>query len=64
MFQSIFTVRLKTSSTHDNWQHFPLETVDGRAAYCCRWKAVPKSDVVRKEGSSANLGSEKKVQGS
>ena len=62
MFQSVCTVRLKTSSTHDNWQHFPLEAVDGRAAYYCLGKAVPKSDVVRKERSSINLGSEKRYK--
>ena len=43
--------------SHDDWQDFPLEAVDGRAAYYWLGKAVPKSDGVREEGSLVDLGS-------
>ena len=43
--------------SHDDWQDFPLEAVDGRTAYDSLEKAVPKSDGVREEGSLVDLGS-------
>ena len=43
--------------SHDDWLDFPLEAVDGRAAYYCLGKAVPESDGVREEGSLVDLGS-------
>ena len=33
--------------SHDDWLDFPLEAVDGRAAYYWLGKAVPESDGVR-----------------
>ena len=62
MYQSVCTVWLKTPSnvlSHDNWQHFPLKAVDGRAAYYCLGDAVPKLDG-REEGSFVDLGSSKR----
>ena len=59
MYQNVYTMRSKTSSTFNNWKHFPLEAVDLRAANYCLGKAFPKLDGVRKEGSLVDLSSGK-----
>ena len=50
--------------SHDDWQDFPLEAVNGGAAYYWLGKAVPKSDGVREEGFLVETGFWHKVQGS